>query len=277
MGVLECWVPTIKNLIWQRWESVEMYVKRISEFISFLSLRQHNLETVLSHLIHRVLVDIQATSIFVSSLSDRNEVQMVGQFGINSDIWQVYPEGTSVFDKYPITDAMRTRKTVWINTLPDWGEEYPLLEPYEFPGQEKTFICLAIEKCSTPVAVVGIFAAPIVEVDGEIDTFLGTIANVLSLYLYSEEKSPTNMNALIDKSIVLRKSAANQILTERQMLILKLISENRTNIVISERLGYSESTIRQETIKIYAKLGCDGREEASEIYRQSLKEEAAAS
>ena len=254
-----------------------MYVKRISEFISFLSLRQHNLETVLSHLIHRVLVDIQATSIFVSSLSDRNEVQMVGQFGINSDIWQVYPEGTSVFDKYPITDAMRTRKTVWINTLPDWGEEYPLLEPYEFPGQEKTFICLAIEKCSTPVAVVGIFAAPIVEVDGEIDTFLGTIANVLSLYLYSEEKSPTNMNALIDKSIVLRKSAANQILTERQMLILKLISENRTNIVISERLGYSESTIRQETIKIYAKLGCDGREEASEIYRRSLKEEAAAS
>jgi DNA-binding CsgD family transcriptional regulator len=254
-----------------------MYVKRISEFISFLSLRNHNLETVLSHLVHRVLVDIQATSVFVSSLSDRNEVEMVGQFGINPDIWQVYPGGTSVFDKYPITDAMRTRKTVWINTLPDWGEEYPLLEPYEFPGQEKTFICLAIEKCSTPVAVVGIFAAPIVEVDGEIDTFLGTIANVLSLYLYSEEKSPTNMNALIDKSIVLRKSAANQILTERQMLILKLISENRTNIVISERLGYSESTIRQETIKIYAKLGCDGREEASEIYRRSLKEEAAAS
>jgi DNA-binding CsgD family transcriptional regulator len=61
------------------------------------------------------------------------------------------------------------------------------------------------------------------------------------------------------------------------MLILKLISENRTNVMISERLGYSESTIRQETIKIYAKLGCNGREEAADIYRESLKEEAAAS
>ena len=254
-----------------------MYVVRISEFISFLSLRNHNLETVLSHLIHRVLVDIQATSIFVSSLSDRNEVQMVGQFGINPDIWQVYPEGTSVFDKYPITDAMRTRKTVWINTLPDWGEEYPLLEPYEFPGQEKTFICLAIEKCSTPVAVVGIFASPVIEVDGEIDAFLGAIANLLSLYLYSEEKSVPSKNAFRDNSAVLNASRTNQVLTERQTLILKLISENRTNVLISERLGYSESTIRQETIKIYAKLGCKGREEAAEIYRQSLKEEAAAS
>ena len=254
-----------------------MYVERISEFVCFLSLRNHTLETVLSHLIHRVLVNIQATSIFVSSLGDHNEVEIVGQFGIDPEMWQVYPQGTSVFDKYPITDAMRTRKTVWINTLPEWGEKYPLLKPYEFPGLEKTFICLAIEKYATPVAVVGIFASPVIEVDGEIDAFLVTIANLLSLYLYSEEKSPTNMNASSDKSIALRKSPANQILTERQMLILKLISENRTNIVISERLGYSESTIRQETIKIYAKLGCNGREEASEIYRENLKEQVDAS
>jgi DNA-binding CsgD family transcriptional regulator len=254
-----------------------MYVARISEFVCFLSLRSHTLESVLSHLVHRVLVDIQATSIFVSSLSDYNEVEILGQFGIDPQMWQVYPQGTSVFDKYPITDAMRTRKTVWINTLPDWGAEYPLLEPYKFPRQEKTFICLAIEKCATPVAVVGIFASPVIEVDGEIDAFLGTIANILSLYLYSEENSPINMNALSDKSLALSKSSTNQILTERQMLILKLISENRTNIVISERLGYSESTIRQETIKIYAKLGCNGREEASEIYRENLKEQVAAS
>ena len=55
-------------------------------------------------------MDIQASSIFVSSLSDHNEVEMVGQFGISPEIWQVYPEGTSVFEKFPITDAMRNRK-----------------------------------------------------------------------------------------------------------------------------------------------------------------------
>jgi DNA-binding CsgD family transcriptional regulator len=250
-----------------------MYIKRVSEFIGFLSLREHQLEDVLSHLVHRVLVDIQATSVFISSLSHRNEVEMVGQFGINPEMWQIYPQGTSIFDKYPITDAMRNRKTIWINTLPDWGDEYPLLKSIKFPGKEKSFICLAIEKCATPVAVVGIFASPVIEVDGEIDAFLGTIANLLSLYLYNKDDLPSSQNGSPRKSVALKKSQTNEVLSERQMLILKMISENRTNILISELLGYSESTIRQETIKIYAKLGCNGREEASRIYKESLKQE----
>lgn len=254
-----------------------MYINRVSDFISFLSLRQHKLEDVLSHLVHRVLTDIQATSILVSSLNHRNKVEILGQHGINSEMWQVYPEGTSMFEKYPITDAMRFRKTIWINTLPEWGDDYPLLKPYQFPGNEKSFICIAIEKCGTPVAVIGIFASPVIEVDGEIDAFLGTIANLLSLYLYYDEKTPSNQNVLQGKSARLKGSQANETLTERQMLILKMISENRTNILISELLGYSESTIRQETIRIYAKLGCNGREEASRIYKENLQQSVAAS
>ncbi len=58
-------------------------------------------------------------------------------------------------------------------------------------------------------------------------------------------------------------------LTERQNLILKLISEGRTNAAIADVLGYSESLIRQETIRIYAKLGCSGRNEAAQIYLKS--------
>ena len=250
-----------------------MFIKRVSEFISFLSLREHELEEVLSHLVHRVLVDLGATSVFVSSLSQKNEVEMVGQFGINPEMWQVYPQGTSFFDKYPITEALRNRKTIWINTLPDWGDEYPLLKPYKFPGKEKTFICFAIEKCGTPVAVMGFFAMPTIELDAEIDAFIGTIANLLSLYLYRHVDSPSNLKAINTKPTILKNHQQEAKLTERQLLILRMISENRTNILISELLGYSESTIRQETIKIYAKLGCNGREEAARIYRETMKVE----
>ena len=63
-------------------------------------------------------------------------------------------------------------------------------------------------------------------------------------------------------------------LSERQELILKLMSEGRTNFSISELLGYSESTIRQETIKIYSFLQCDGREEASMIYKEHQTQNA---
>jgi DNA-binding CsgD family transcriptional regulator len=253
-----------------------VFIKRVSEFISFLSLREHELEEVLSHLVHRVLVDLGATSVFVSSLSQKNKVEMVGQFGINSEMWQVFPQGTSIFDKYPITEALRNRKTIWINTLPDWGDEYPLLKPYKFPGKEKTFICFAIEKCGTPVAVMGFFAMPTIELDAEIDAFIGTIANLLSLYLYRHVDSPSNLRAINTKPTILRNHKQEEKLTERQILILRMISENRTNILISELLGYSESTIRQETIKIYAKLGCNGREEAARIYRETMKGEEAA-
>jgi DNA-binding CsgD family transcriptional regulator len=218
-------------------------------------------------------VDIQATSIFVSSLSPENNVEYVAQFGIDPHIWELYPKTTPIFAKYPITDAMRTRKTTWINTLPDWGDEYPLLKPIEFPGKERTFIGMAIEKCGTPVAAVGIFAMPVIEIDGETDAFLGTIANVLALYLYDENDQPEVRDTRSGNSAVMKKVKRDEALTERQMLILKMISENRTNILISELLGYSESTIRQETIKIYAKLGCNGREEASRIYKENLRQE----
>ena len=56
-------------------------------------------------------------------------------------------------------------------------------------------------------------------------------------------------------------------LTDRQLVILRLIGEDRTNLSISQFLGYSESTIRQEIMRIFARLGCKTRSEAAGIYR----------
>lgn len=56
-------------------------------------------------------------------------------------------------------------------------------------------------------------------------------------------------------------------LTSRQKVILGLVSEDRTNASIGESLGYSESTIRQEIMRIFAKLGCSTRKQAADIYR----------
>ena len=249
-----------------------MYLKRVSDFIGFLGLHQHKLEDILSHLVHRVLVDIQVTSIFVLDLNESNNVELVGQYGCNQEMWKGFPKTVSIFDKYPATEAMRTRKMSWITTLPDWGQEYPLLKDFQFEGSEKTFIGLAIERCGTPVAVVGFYALEVIEVDSEIDSFLGTIANSLSLYLYAGKEIVETTNNRINRSTMLNYERRDKSLTERQLLILKLISDNRTNISISELLGYSESTIRHETIKIYSKLGCHGREEASLIYLANSKE-----
>ena len=64
-----------------------------------------------------------------------------------------------------------------------------------------------------------------------------------------------------------KPGAGELTLTERQLVILRLISEERTNQSISHFLGYSESTIRQEIMRIFAKLGCNHRAEAAAIYK----------
>ena len=51
-------------------------------------------------------------------------------------------------------------------------------------------------------------------------------------------------------------------LTERQLRILGLMAKGLTNAQISKRVGFSESTVRQETMAIYRYFGVSGRREA---------------
>ena len=54
-------------------------------------------------------------------------------------------------------------------------------------------------------------------------------------------------------------------LSERQLLVLRGIHEGKTNRGIAEELGFSESTIRQETIRIYQSLGVGSRHDAVSV------------
>jgi DNA-binding NarL/FixJ family response regulator len=54
-------------------------------------------------------------------------------------------------------------------------------------------------------------------------------------------------------------------LTDRQLEILRCISLGMTNSSIARKIGYSDSTVRQETIAIYRKLGARDRIDAAHI------------
>ena len=53
--------------------------------------------------------------------------------------------------------------------------------------------------------------------------------------------------------------------SERQMLVLQGIRDGMTNRSIAEQLGFSESTIRQETLRIYQALGVNSRGDAVSV------------
>lgn len=50
-------------------------------------------------------------------------------------------------------------------------------------------------------------------------------------------------------------------LTARQKQIVALMAEGQTNLQIAQRISFSESLVRQESVVIYAKLGISGRRE----------------
>jgi DNA-binding CsgD family transcriptional regulator len=94
--------------------------------------------------------------------------------------------------------------------------------------------------------------------DEEHRRYFSTLKSMLSLYLHLISEAGFPSATKLNKS---RIASLGEKLTERQSLILDLIKEGKTNIAIADRLGYSESLIRQETMVIYQKLGVDGRRE----------------
>lgn len=247
-----------------------MFLTYVSEFVEFLSIKDQTLEDTLAHMVLRVLSPIDATAVFVTQLNSENGIDYVGSFGIGLQTQRRYASNYEMRDRHPVTDAIRNRNIVWINTLPQWPLEYPDFDDTSYESGDRTFICFPIEKCGTPIAVLGIFSKSIIHPDAEIDSFLRAIGNVLSLHIYRKIDSAPELQNKNSKRTIESRGEVNTKLTERQRLIWRLMSEERTNIGIGELLGYSESTIRQETIKIFAILNCHGREEASGMYRKQL-------
>ena len=60
-----------------------------------------------------------------------------------------------------------------------------------------------------------------------------------------------------------QQGTSRRVLSRRQNNILNLIREKLTNREIGDELGYSESTIRQETMRIYQVLHVNNRREAA--------------
>jgi DNA-binding NarL/FixJ family response regulator len=117
------------------------------------------------------------------------------------------------------------------------------------------------------MAVATVFFNFKVLLNDETTEFIDSISNLLSMYLFSPAYRQEIKPSFPPEDVIGIQSQRGLPLSQRQDLILRMISEGRTNLAISEILKYSESTIRQETIKIFSKLGCDGRIEAADLYR----------
>lgn len=242
----------------------------LSGFATFLSSRDHSLQNILDHLVRVVFMPLEIDSIALFQENNQSEYSVTGSSGI-SRLAEAELAPTYTFeDKFPVSEALRYGKIIWLSESKTALALYPILKNFPLVIGEKTLITVPIFRFSTPVAVFSITSRKHEESTSENLAFLSAISTVFSMYYYRNVLSSPDESDDKDKKSQLTSSDSSKLpleLTERQLVILRLISEERTNQGISQFLGYSESTVRQEVMRIFAKIGCSHRSEAAAIYR----------
>lgn len=84
----------------------------------------------------------------------------------------------------------------------------------------------------------------------------------ISLYLSFQNRGTTLNSAALNSINDSRDNGAEQ-LTQRQILILRGMVEGKTNHELATEMGFSVSTIRHETMRIYQALAVSDRKEAA--------------
>jgi DNA-binding CsgD family transcriptional regulator len=257
-----------------------MNSKTMLDMVRFLMSRPSG-DQICQHLVLNLLNSHKPRTAVISLFGADGSLHAVGAFGMSGPALEPY-RTLSLWDSSPMSDAVRSGEPVILRTVDEVEDRYPWLGSKEAPYEP-----LAVWPLSLPSQRVGAvqitFTAP-PEADA-LRTDVTGVAAVLALYL----SLLSNPGSVSDRPITgpdgersglapalslvetlpaddpaaahYRRSAPGS-LSERQLRILGHMAKGLTNSQISKRVGFSESTVRQETMAIYRYFGVGGRREA---------------
>jgi DNA-binding CsgD family transcriptional regulator len=147
----------------------------------------------------------------------------------------------SAWDDSPLSEAIREKKMVVKDTSSATGTTRTIAVPFISNGVPTGLLALRAENAGEIPA----FPASVVTALGKLGAFY---LETLDFGRISNGTGPIAVNP--------------DDLTSRQLTILGHIEDGLVNLEIAKILMLSESTIRQETVKIYKALGVGNRQEA---------------
>ena len=227
----------------------------ISELSAYLARPEVTPALLSQFLVLRTLQPLGANQTFISQLHPDGIVRPIDAFGFSEqqvEGWREFP----LTDRLPITDCIRNDQLIWLADSSDWEKDYPELT--KFPGEatSKTFIACSIDIHGAPAAALGIMSNTQIAPTPELISFVSAVAAMVALFLSRMTEGRLG-------NIIRGEFTPNQVfLSQRQMKILSLMAQDFTNPQIGKELGFSESTVRQETMRIYQILQVAGRKEA---------------
>lgn len=236
-------------------ESASELMNSISDLSMYLARPEVTPALLSQYLVLKTLVPLGANQIFLSQLHPDGMVRPIDAFGYSEEQlegWREFP----LSEKLPVTDAIRNDQLVWLADHEDWEREYPELLNYPGDLASQTFIALSIDIHGAPAGALGVMSRKQVEPTPELISFFSAIGGMVGLYL---SRISQGRFAQIIRG---NEGANGEFLSPRQMRILDLMAQSYTNPQIAKDLGFSESTVRQETMRIYQILQVSGRKEA---------------
>jgi DNA-binding CsgD family transcriptional regulator len=191
-------------------------------------------------LVHSDLTIPETTGASVFSIDQQAQFNLVGSYGKG-----LPASGVSVWDEHPFGKATRSGA---IHTETTQAMD----------GSEVEVYCLPLTKGSDPIGLLCLTLAKGTRMNSISPEALSAVSKITGIWLDSLGLgSIPSSNGGSGTS-----SATPESLTDRQLTVLRFIAEGKTNAQIAQDLILSESTIRQETVKIYRALGVHARGEA---------------
>lgn len=226
-----------------------MQTNLIDRFVTFLKNPSLTYSEICSFLVHNIFVTHKSNASLISHVSKSGLINITGSFGASLDnlaSWSNIDPNTN----HPVAKTLNENSPTFIRTLPKWPKGYSHTLDLNIDENFKTFLCFPIARHNSLFGALSLFSTEILKLSKQDLEFYSIIANMVILRFEPQEDSNSSTSGHYKSS-----------LNEREIAIVDLIKLGKTNAEIAIVLGYSESTIRQDTIKIYRKLSISGRQD----------------
>ncbi len=224
-------------------------MKRLASLLSFMP----PLERIARSLVLDILAPFNPTESIIYYLNKNDEVISLAAYGTNESVVENQIP-SSIWRRW-VNEEPSNTQSFSSNTV-SWSEDK--LQMVVNLNAQGVLIGFLLLRFSESVADTNKL-----NIDAEAACLL--ISLYLSFYLQNiNGRSEFNELIQIPRKAQVRREKEKPHLSERQRSVLQGLVARKTNNVIASELGYSVSTVRHETIRIFEALGVSDRNEAAQ-------------
>lgn len=205
--------------------------------------------------VHNLLAEQRANSCFVAVLGNNSNIQAVGTYGYQPGVFEQSP--LSVWEPSGISSAIRTGEMQTYESTAEYAAAYDNNRFAGLPGNG--YIAIPFISSGHAIGGIGIsFQPKLSEIDLNED--LLDLIQLAAQVFVRPNISAAKANGAISLDRLNNQEGLR--LSEREELILRLMSEGKTNQEIGLEMHLSESSIRSASVALFRNLGVHSRKDA---------------